>query len=174
VKKFIEKAYPQVIQNSCLEMLTDSEFSIYDSEMGRCFIQKEEDEIVHFTVKNPKQKEIGFLAIDKCIFMDNDKIKRCDCAVFDNKTLCFIEIKETTHQRKSEYSRKAKEQLLATIVEFSSKIDFSGKRLEAYVVVGLDFKRIYPASKSQDLLSTLQFERLGVTLFHDGNEKKFR
>ena len=105
--------------------------------------------------------------------MDSDKIKRCDCAVFDNKTFCFIEIKET-NQRKSENSRKAREQLLTTIKEFKDKIDFSDKRLEAYVVVGLDFKKISPASKSQDLLSTLQFERLGVTLFHDGNEKKFK
>ena len=173
MKQFIEKAYPQIIQNSCLEMLTDSEFSIYDSETGRCFIQSEDNGIVHFTVKNPNQKEIGFLAIDKCIFMDSDKIKRCDCVVFDNKTFCFIEIKET-NQRKSENSRKAKEQLLTTIRDFKDKIDFSDKRLEAYVVVGLDFKRISPASKSQDLLSTLQFERLGVTLFHNGNEKKFK
>jgi len=173
VKQFIEKAYPQIVQNSCLEILTDLEFSIYDSEMGRCFIQKEDDKIEHFTIKNPNQKEIGFLAIDKCIFMDSDKIKRCDCVVFDNKTFCFIEIKET-NQRKSENSRKAKEQLLTTIKEFKDKIDFSDKRLEAYVVVGLDFKKISPASKSQDLLSTLKFERLGVTLFQDGNEKKFK
>ena len=173
MKLFIEKAYPQTAQNSCLEILTGLEFSIYDSEIGRCFIQKEEDEIIHFTIKNPNQKEIGFLAIDKCIFMDNDKIKRCDCAVFDNKTFCFIEIKET-NQRKSENRRKAKEQLLTTINEFKDKIDFSDKRLEAYVVVGLDFKKISPASKSQDLLSTLKFERLGVTLFQDGNEKKFK
>jgi hypothetical protein len=173
VKLSIEKAYPQIIQNSCLEILTDLEFSIYDSEIGRCFIQKKDDEITHFTVKNPNQKEISFLAIDKCVFMDSDKIKRCDCAVFDNKTFCFIEIKETNN-RKSENSRKAKEQLLTTIKEFKDKIDFSDKRLEAYVVVGLDFKKVSPASKSQDLLSTLKFERLGVTLFHDGNEKKFK
>jgi hypothetical protein len=173
VKLFIEKAYPQIVQNSCLEITKDLEFSIYDSEIGRCFIQKEDDAIIHFTIKNPNQKEIGFLAIDKCIFMDNDNIKRCDCAVFDNKTFCFIEIKET-NQRKSENSRKAREQLLTTIREFKDKIDFSDKRLEAYVVVGLDFKKVSPASKSQDLLSTLRFERLGVTLFHDGNEKKFK
>ena len=173
MKLLIKNAYPQIIQNSCLDILTDVEFSIYDSEIGRCFIQKEEDSVIHFTVKNPNQKEIGFLAIDKCIFMDSDKIKRCDCAVFDNKTFCFIEIKET-NQRKSENSRKAKEQLLITINEFKNKIDFSDKRLEAYVVVGLDFKKVSPASKSQDLLSTLKFERLGVTLFHDGNEKKFK
>ena len=173
MKLFIEKAYPQIIQNSCLEILTDLEFSIYDSEIGRCFIQKEVNEIIHFTVKNSNQKEIGFLAIDKCIFMDSDKIKRCDFAVFDNKTFCFVEIKET-NQRKSENSRKAREQLLITINEFKGKIDFSDKRLEAYVVVGLDFKKVYPASKSQDLLSILKFERLGVTLFYDGNEKKFK
>jgi hypothetical protein len=173
VKQFIEKVFPQVSQNTCLEIINDIEFSIYDSESGRCFIKKNEEDIIHFTVKNPNTKDIGFLAIDKCIFMDNDKIKRCDCAVFDNKTFCFIEIKETNH-RKSENSRKAREQLLTTIKEFKGRIDFSDKRLEAYVVVGLDFNKTYPASKSQDLLSTLQFERLGVTLFHDGNEKKFK
>jgi hypothetical protein len=72
VKQLIEKAFPQIIQNTCLEILTDTKFSIYDSESGRCFIQKENEGIIHFTVKNPKQKEVGFLAIDKCIFMDSD------------------------------------------------------------------------------------------------------
>ena len=57
MKLFIEKAYPQIAQNSCLEILTDLEFSIYDSEMGRCFIQREEDSVIHFTVKNLNQKE---------------------------------------------------------------------------------------------------------------------
>jgi hypothetical protein len=172
VKQLIEKAFPQIEEKSCLEILNTPKFSIYDSEFGRCFIQKEEHEIIHFTVKNPNQKDIGFLAIDKCVFMDNDEIKRCDCAVFDSKTICFIEIKETT-RRKSENSRKAREQLLRTIEEFISKIDFTNKRIEAYVVVGLEFVET-PAKKAQDLVSTLAFEELGVTLFQDGNEKKFR
>lgn len=172
MKQSIEKAFPQIIQNTCLEILTDLKFTIYDSESGRCFIQKENEGIIHFSVKNPNQKEIGFLAIDKCIFMDNDGIKRCDCAVFDNKTFCFIEIKETV-RRRSENSRKARLQLLKTIEEFSNKIDFTNKKIEAYVVVGLEFTET-PARKAQDLVSTLEFESLGVTLFQEGNEKKFK
>ena len=173
MKQFIEKAFPQIIQNTCLEIITDTQFSIYDSESGRCLIQKENDGIIHFTVKNPNKKDIGFLAIDKCIFMDNDNIERCDFAVFDNKTFCFIEIKETA-RRKSENSKKARSQLLTTIQEFIKKIDFSNMRLEAYVVVGLDFSEVKPASKAQDLVTTLEFMEYKVTLFHDGNEKKFK
>ena len=74
MKQFIEKAFPQIIQNTCLEIITDTQFSIYDSESGRCLIQKENDGIIHFTVKNPKQKEVGFLAIDKCIFRDRKSV----------------------------------------------------------------------------------------------------
>ena len=76
-------------------------------------------------------------------------------------------------ERRSENSRKARLQLLRTIEEFICKIDFTNKRLEAYVVVGLEFTET-PAKKAQDLVSTLEFESLGVTLFHDGNEKKFK
>jgi hypothetical protein len=173
VKLLIEKVFPQINQNACLEILNDTEFSIYDSESGRCFIQKNEEGLIHFTVKNPNKKDIGFLAIDKCIFMDNDDIERCDCAVFDKKTFCFIEIKETA-RRKSENSKKARSQLLTTIQEFIKKIDFGNTRLEAYVVVGLDFSEVKPASKAQDLATSLEFMEFGVTLFHDGNEKKFK
>ena len=173
MKQLIEKAFPQIIENTCLEILTDTKFSIYDSESGRCFIQKENEGIIHFTVKNPNKKDIGFLAIDKCTFMDYDNIERCDFAVFDNKTFCFIEIKETA-RRKSENSKKARSQLLTTIQEFIKLIDFGSIRLEAYVVVGLDFSEVKPASKAQDLATTLVFMEFGVTLFHDGNEKKFK
>ena len=173
MKQLIEKAFPQIIENTCLEILTDTKFSIYDSESGRCFIQKENEGIIHFTVKNPNKKDIGFLAIDKCTFMDYDNIERCDFAVFDNKTFCFIEIKETA-RRKSENSKKARSQLLTTIQEFIKLIDFGSIRLEAYVVVGLDFSEVKPASKAQDLATTLEFMEFGVTLFHDGNEKKFK
>ena len=105
--------------------------------------------------------------------MDYDNIERCDFAVFDNKTFCFIEIKETA-RRKSENSKKARSQLLRTIQEFIKLIDFGSIRLEAYVVVGLDFSEVKPASKAQDLATTLEFMEFGVTLFHDGNEKKFK
>ena len=173
MKQLIEKAFPQIIQNTCLEILTDIEFSIFDSEIGRCFIQKDIEGIIHFTVKNPNKNEIGFLAIDKCVFMDNDDLKRCDCAVYDHKTFCFIEIKETA-RRKSENSRDARKQLLTTIKEFSSKIDFSKMRIEAYVVVGLDFKKVFPATKAQDLAMVEKFRLLNTSLFQEGNEKKFK
>lgn len=173
MKSLIEKAFPQILENLCLQVRTDEEFAIYDSEDGRCLIREVAEGITHFTVKNPSLKEIGFLAIDKCVFMDSDLTERCDCAVFDNKTFCFIEIKET-NRRRPENSRKAREQLLTTIATFKNKIDFSDKRLEAYVVVGIDFTKTFPAAKSIDLATTYKFEQVGVTLYQSGNEKKFK
>lgn len=179
MKQLIEKAFPLITQNQCLESLTNSEFGFFDFDgkginpknyiKGKCYIF-DNDDIIHFTVKNPNQKEIHFLAIDKCLFFD--ETKKCDCAVFDNKTICFIEIKETD-RNKSFHNKNAREQLLKSIKDFKEKIDFSGKRLEAYMVVGVNFAKTTPASKARDLITQLEFEDLGVVLFQNGNEKIF-
>jgi hypothetical protein len=89
--------------------LSDVEFCIYDSNEKRCEIQIDPDGVKHFTIENPTGREIHFLAIDKCLFSDSDLVLRCDCAVFDIKTFCFVEIKVVDHAAKrSESYRKAK------------------------------------------------------------------
>lgn len=171
VLNIIKKAFPQIESNICLQTLTDSEFCIYDTDKKRCEIQTDPDGVKHFTIENPTNRDIHFLAIDKCIFFDNDSIQRCDCAIFDNKTFCFIEIKEIDRKAKrSEHYHEAKEQLKSTIQHFHERLTFPTKRIEAYACVGRTTAR--PARPAADLNNQLEFEELGATLYH-GNIKRF-
>ena len=85
MKQAIENAFPQVINGGCLETEKRSLFHIYDSVIDprRCHISHLETDDVHFTVNNPNNREIHFLAIDKCIFDDLGP-SRCDSALFSN------------------------------------------------------------------------------------------
>lgn len=167
----IKRSFPQTEANACLQTLTVIEFCIYDTDARRCVIQDDPDGLKHFTVENPTEREIYFLAIDKCLFFDGDGIQRCDCAVFDSKTFCFIEIKEVDHAAKrSEHYRKAKEQLKTTIQYFQERLTFTTKRIEAYACVGRTIAR--PARQATDINEQFEFAEMGATLYH-GNVKRF-
>ncbi|MGA0560747.1 hypothetical protein ACO2Q8_29040 [Larkinella sp. VNQ87] len=171
MKEQLEQVIPKVSTNGCLEAISDLEFGIYDSETKRSYRQTDPNGIIHFTVENPNRKEIHFLAIDKCLFDDSEPIERCDFAVFDNRTFAFVEIKETDSSiQRSAHNRKAKSQLKATIEFFQNSISFTVKHLEAYVCVGTTESR--PARRASDLNEILEFEQLGVALYH-GNRKRF-
>ena len=96
----LKAIFSQIEANGCIETILEKEFEIYDcEEEKRCYIATEYGQ---FRVINSVEKEITFLAIDKCLFFDSDRFKKCDCAIFDNDTLCFIEIKACKFkQRKS-------------------------------------------------------------------------
>ena len=125
----IEKAFPQCDLNHCITAVTDSEFKILDKDdQAPASIHPEGS----FQILNPSQKELHFLAIDKCIFFDSDDLKKCDAAVFDTNLFYFVEIKNI-HKlaRRSEARKNAKEQLLSTIKIFKEKVNFSSYRLRA-------------------------------------------
>ena len=167
----IKAAFPRTGANACLQTLTDTEFCIYDTDAKRCAIQTEPDGLKHFTVENPTGRDVHFLAIDKCLFFDDDGIQRCDCAVFDSKTFCFVEIKETeTYARRSAHYRRAKEQLKTTIQHFQEHLAFTTKRIEAYACVGRTIAR--PARQATDINEQFEFAEMGATLYH-GNVKRF-
>ena len=167
----IQKSFPQTFANACLQTLTEVELHIYDTDEKRCEIQTEPEGIVHFTVENPAAQDIHFLAIDKCLLFDNDEIQRCDCAIFNHKVFCFVEIKEVDHAaRRADQNRKAKEQLKNTIRLFKEQLTFTTRHLEAYACVGRTTPR--PARLASDLNDRLEFEDLGATFYH-GNIKRF-
>lgn len=167
MKELIEQAFPKSSENSCIEALQDIEFGVFDPATSKCIIQSSGGK-VHFTVKNPTQKTIHFLAIDKCIFFDSDEHKKCDFAVFDDKAFCFVELKSTK-------LKGTRNQLYATIKLFKEKISFeSMKRIEAYASKG-NYTPSKPAAKATDTYALFVFrEELGVQLYQDGNEKVFQ
>ena len=120
MKQSIESAFPQVLQGNCLKSTTEPAFELFDSQVPpqRCYIKHNHDQEGHFLVKNDSRKTIYFLAIDKCIFGD-DAETHCDCALFDENVLCFIEIKDAGKRTRKEHRRKAYQQLKSTILVFT-------------------------------------------------------
>ncbi len=166
MRESIQKAFPKTTVNNCLQTLTDTEFYVLDSEEGRSQIQTDPIGKKHFTVENPTGRDIHFLAIDKCLFMDNvEGQKRCDFAVFDTKTFCFVEIKE------SKSVHDAKIQLVETIRLFHEKLTFTTRFVEAHLCVG-SMIRPRPARLVSDLKVDAQLAQFNARLY-EGNRKRF-
>ncbi|RDB02809.1 hypothetical protein [Runella aurantiaca] len=136
MRQSIEAFFPQCIEGKCIET-EQGDFQIFDSEQEpkRCYIRKNEEEPTHFSVLNPAQKEVNFLAIDKCILYDNAK-EHCDFAVFDDTRFSFVEIKarHPLHKRRLSDRKKARQQLQETILHFQENgIEFKNINLEAII-----------------------------------------
>lgn len=172
MKEAIEIAFPKAVTGGCLETLTETVFHIFDSPQDpkRCFIKEQDEEPEHFTVNNPQNKEIHFLAIDKCIFDDTDAT-RCDCAIFNQVRFNFIEISESKKLHRNEKRKKALSQLGSTIDYFrNAGVQFTS---EVNAIVCFVGKNAFPARTSQNNEARLAFyEKRGVVLL-EGNEFEF-
>ena len=176
MKQLIETTFPCKTGN-CIEIRKETIFWVdeYPSNntipkqiRGKSFtLLKTEDERL-FTVNNPFQKEIYFLAIDKGIFTDEDKFKKCDFALFDKKRFCFIESKNSKLNQRKEDRLYAYEQLKNTIRIFQNKIDFTNYQVEAQV--SFKASQIYPrqTSSNQDMVKEFDDE-LAVALFENND-----
>ncbi|MFK7905189.1 MAG: hypothetical protein AB8B69_08695, partial [Chitinophagales bacterium] len=130
----IKKAFVKCVESNCLEIIDKERIEIFDDEIEkRCFIRQDESQPVHFTILNPSQKEIAFLAIDKCLFSDDDRWAKCDFVVFDDQTFCFVEVKQAKANQRKKRRIKAIGQLKATVKVFVENIDFESYELEAHI-----------------------------------------
>lgn len=167
--------FAQIEEHHCLETISDSEFYIYDcGEKQRCFILKDETnstDIQLFKVINHNNQNIRFLAIDKCLFFDSDKFKRCDCLLYNKEYLCFIEIKKVNTARNRNSAKKAaRAQLYSTITIFKEKMDLENRIVEAYLCVG--YKPTNPATLASSQSAKVAFENLKARLYN-GCQKRF-
>ncbi len=129
-----------------------------------------------FHISNPSAKAIYLLALDGCFFTEID-MKRCDCMLFDDLVICFVELKldVTSKRQRTEKLRDARKQLGLTIQYFKEQTrtltqDFFGFELEAYVVMRT---RIYPNHRAGKIARRVHFqEEYGVSLYEE-NEKTF-
>lgn len=111
--------------SSCVEKVSDNIFYIKDLRNEPCTFSSSSD--YHLIINNPRNENISFIKIDKCIFKDSDG-KKCDCAVCSSEKLIFIEIKELEnvvdlnqkkdHSKRKTIRKEAKKQLANTINEF--------------------------------------------------------
>ena len=174
----IKTAFPQTEANKCLQTLTDKMFCIYDHEVEkRCYIQDNSEGVKHFIVENPYGHHINFLAIDKCMLTDSELTQRCDCAVFDEQTFCFVEIKTTSSEkdrRRAKCRKKASDQLMATISYFKNKVNFNEIKLEAYIILvtesGTEEYDLLPKPRVRASLieKIIEFDEIGVRLSYQG------
>ena len=163
----LKTIYPQIDDNNCLDTLTKKEFEIYDCEdEKRCYIATEYGQ---FKVINSLEKEISFLAIDKCLFFDNDKFKKCDCLLFDKENICFIEIKACKFKQRKSNKKTAISQLKSTIEIFRKEFDIY-KKIEAYLCIGMNPENPPRASSSDRIL---EFEEELDTKLLEGCQKAF-
>lgn len=165
----IKKAFPLTSQNACLEITQLANFEIIDKQTSRCILQENHSEIGHLWVNNQSQKQIHFLAIDKCLFFDNNTDPtRCDCALFDENRICFIEIKESNKSNRRKRRGEAIEQLSKTINFFKNKgIDFP--QFDALVC----FSTYQAFPKRRNLDKEIEFLNECGGFLYEGNLEEF-
>jgi len=168
----LKEIFPHIDEKRCLQFITKKVFEIFDHEEDKkCYILEENGQ---FKVLNSNQKEIGFIAVDECLFDSSDG-SRSDCIVFDDEVFCFIELKHCKNKNISRNRQKAKSQLIATIEFFKEKIDIKQK-LEAYICVtcSSDKDKITMTPRANNEQAQLEFEEFFDTQLFYKCEKEFQ
>lgn len=115
---------------SCLESRDEKHFFIQDGKTTKepAYIVLEKGE---FEVINNTQEPIYFLPTDSCVYDSSDNT-RCDCIVYNDDTMCFIELKCIKLKNLTKNRKKAESQLEETIKNFLEEEIIQNKNLEAY------------------------------------------
>ena len=161
----LKEYFPHCEEKECLEYRKDKKFEIIDDkENEKCYIVAENGQ---FKVINQKEKTVGFVAIDDCLFDSSDS-SRADCFIFDDKIVSFIELKNCKNKNIKKNRKKAKSQLVKTI-EFFSEI-IKDKKLEAYICITCTKEdgTITMTPRASNIEVQLEFEELYNTqLFYE-------
>ena len=127
----LKEVFPHLEDKECLQFIKKKSFEIFDHKIDKkCHIVENNGQ---FRVLNSDEKEIGFLAVDECLFGSSDG-SRSDCIVFDDEVLCFIELKDCKNKNIPANRRTAKKQLISIIEFFEDNIK-TDRKLEAYICV---------------------------------------
>ncbi len=112
---------------------------------------------------NPS-KQVGFLAIDNCYFESFKDFTgaRCDCLLFTNKELLFVELKldVISKRRITENLKEGRRQLANTISYFNKNFGYNFIAFKRFAIIVIP-KPFYPRSQSR--LSKIRKE------FYDNN-----
>jgi len=128
-----------------------------------------------FNIRNFTAKELTFIATDSCVYTSDDE-KRCDCVVHDDKTFCFIELKNCKRTNWQNHREKAERQLETTIRNFEAENILNGKNLEAYMcctcTINNEYTKIKRASNKSEIITYFE-DSLNTSLYCD-NQKEFK
>jgi len=158
---------------TCLETISKKHFFIADDiEQKPAFIK---DTNGQFEVINHTKKDINFLKIDDCIYTSKDD-SRCDCAIFDDKIFCFVELKTCKRTAWKTHREKSKKQLENTILNFKNNDIIKNKKLEAYIsytcTINNKYHKIKKASNSFEIET--YFKDVLNTDLYCNNKKEFK
>lgn len=117
-----------------------------------------------FKVINNKQTV--FIPIDGKTGLLQDGNSKCDFIIFDENTVCFVEIKlnATSTKKVTKNRYKALDQIINTIYAFDAKLnkDYKGLKLEGYVCT----PKIYPRQNAEwESLAVEFLEEYGIPVF---------
>ena len=155
MRKQIETHFPIVIPNGCLQIVAEATFGIAEPDAdkgGKSIVVAKEN--ADFEVENPTQKALNFWAIDDCTFTSAEG-KRCDFAIFDDKTFAFAEIKRSGKKQRNAARTDATVQLTEMFERCRGKLDFSNYKLLA--VIALTFEKSYPIARTRKQDAELSF-----------------
>ena len=165
----LKKVFPHLDEKKCL-IIVEDDFQFIDNIEGQKAYLIESNG--QFKVTNLNKKEIGFLAVDDCLFDSSDG-SRADCIIFDNDTLCFIELKSCKNKNIPPNRRKAKSQLIAIIEFFQERIKLD-KKLEAYICVTcLSDYKVTMTPRPSNIEAQAEFEEFYNTQLFYKCDKEF-
>ena len=171
MKDSIISSFSSCKQYDCIHTESSTTFKVADHEDKCCYISKDSEltSLSYCTVINPTAKPIHFLAIDKCLLKESDD-KKCDCAIFDEKVFCFVEVK-VTKRKKSVRKNEAFEQLKTTITHFKEKLNFDSHKIEAWICFGSHTG--IPKSSSTKMAKAKELYDSCNAYLYEGNQIEF-
>ncbi len=159
--RMLESNFADRLQKNCLASANEFELLVIENDENQsCFsdavpngqwrfkdarknnvVFSDDTDIVGLFINNVTRKNVWLLSGDQCFF-DDDEPTRCDCLVFNDNTLCFVELKLNIGKtrKRADQMREAREQLKETIRFFKSHSSSDSPRmfrfvLKAYVVL---------------------------------------
>lgn len=163
--------FPTSIAAGCMADSSEIKQYIVEGEDKRCHTHYDSEGTYHFEVSNPKAQLLHFVAIDHCLFSAKLYNKRCDCAIFNHDTFCFIEIKRKKGKIGA-LRREAKEQLRQTIFDFKKEFPkIENFNIEAYASIGKGI--VSPSFRASFQNASIEFEKETGAVLLIADEKEF-
>lgn len=151
-----------ILESMSDEHIVDSNTQKISGFVSSAFGQNEDKSFKYFAVENPNRGRYALLQIDNGI-IQSSSIKKCDCAIANDKCLCFIEFKANAYSNNisviEKNYNKAIDQLSTTIGLFYAYHKSQGDDIRTLRVVEayICFRHGYPRSTSSQMNFQVSF-----------------
>jgi hypothetical protein len=154
------------VHKSSYQHVYEKRFYIYDGKDTQP-IKVVTNGDFQLTILNTSGNAVCVVKTDKCLIKDD--IQKCDCILFDDRKLYFVEIKSSSN--KSVRRREAVMQLGSTIKLLLEKgVDFT--RLNAKAIICFKRDKEYPTISSNNSKRAMFEDEYNVIL-EEGNKIEF-